>query len=138
LVVTKEHFLTFGFLLVMSGVYRPCSKPIFGLPTASDSHLQYKWTNCVTVFVVPEDIGGRNELQLGKKILKLKLFLSVMFQGMNDVQIFIFKYTSNNSSLTETNFRISNVEYICQQCLFDKQDMLPEKMTCLRCGSTFA
>jgi hypothetical protein len=107
ILVTTNRSLANGFWT--PNVFGICSKPIFGLLTAPDASIRYKWTNCISIFVVPEDGMTKSKDQ---EMLQLDSNFSVEY--FLDTQTYIFNY---KKSPTQSNFLISSVDYICFHCL---------------------
>jgi hypothetical protein len=88
---------------------RLCSKPALG-SFASSSPYPYKWTDCISIFVVSEEQSKKQKIALRRN--------SEM--NRRDIQQFLFTFKNKeryDSSILETNFRISKVEYLClSQC----------------------
>jgi hypothetical protein len=108
-----------------------CSKPAFGLlEPVTHASGQYKWTSCLLLLIIPDYVN--ESVKIRTKIAhKLRYMLSDEKRRIkaHSIQYFIFKYNKGDTtrpSMLDTNYKISTIEYVCQQCFVGQDGRLTE------------
>jgi hypothetical protein len=90
-----------------------CSKSVFGLVNHSrePALTNHKWTNCIFIFVLPEDGDKQSDVLAWEIILSRDLQLRYTYEP--DVQLYLLNYKRENYG----KFIISSMQYICWHCI---------------------
>jgi hypothetical protein len=120
-IVASEDSSADIFYDTMNRVSGFCSNPIFGhLNSLKEPTAQYMWTNCICIFIEPEDFNKAikgSQILTGGRLYRAAESTSAL--SFLNIQHFALKYKAVKPSSTNrpVDLRISGLEYLGRQGL---------------------